>query len=560
MSKHNSDSGIRVVKVPLEYDPPDYPQIFPVSNRLYLEIIENKNKIKQHLVNKEHIPSSYNNSPGYTYGNRTSTNPSSPFPLNNSVSPGQFTTASNFEIDQDLYSDADTRSTKSGKSDKTNNSSYNNSSPKSNRSGQSETSSYARRKTNKPRKRKSEEKHRSELNLQKKDRYGKKKKFTYDDDNTSIISDANKTITESEANDELLSRLKELDEQDSKKNRDKDDEPDDDAYTIRSEIHRDYLERKEQKKGGQRKETDGTELKLKLGSGGTLPSGKMDGTRLIEDDDDNSSVTSTIRSAVSTIPEEKEKVSRQDHSSKKHRHDSSRHSKRRSGHDHRLPAAMAAGVGVAMDSGQETSAPTLSELERQGAYIPRNNLRDLGIPNHTEEEEMQIKRELIYKFDQIRKTYPNVNIPEYTQHSELRAMQISYDETKRRLSIDSSVDFWKTILVGGFYACEIFMGKVLKLDAEGFVSQQMLSMQKYNELLFEMGERNYNSWGSSWPVEVRLIMMILGNAVVFIFMKMMTKKDGGIGNIFNSIFNPTPSVPVKKRSMRPPDINLDNLP
>ena len=46
-----------VMKVPLKGIPTSKPQVFPHMPRLYLELLENKSKIRQDLINKEHVPS-----------------------------------------------------------------------------------------------------------------------------------------------------------------------------------------------------------------------------------------------------------------------------------------------------------------------------------------------------------------------------------------------------------------------------------------------------------------------------------------------------------------------
>lgn len=216
----------------------------------------------------------------------------------------------------------------------------------------------------------------------------------------------------------------------------------------------------------------------------------------------------------------------------------------------------------------KVAAPTLAELEARGGYVPRKELRDISQqPAYNEQQEEDAKRELLFKFDLLRKSYPASSIPEYTIHTDLSTMEKSYSDCVRRLSLDSSVESYKTYLTYGFMGCEFIFGNFLGFDMQGFTQQQIISMHSYEKLLIELGEKSYVPTGSKWPVELRLLFMIIMNAAFFIVSKMMMRKTGAnLMNMINgmngkSSANSVPQNPgQQKRKMRGPNIDLNDLP
>jgi len=211
--------------------------------------------------------------------------------------------------------------------------------------------------------------------------------------------------------------------------------------------------------------------------------------------------------------------------------------------------------------------PALSELEKQGGVMRKKELRDINNISSEEQYDEDAKRELMFKMDLLRKSYPNSLIPEYSIHSDYNSMKKAYESTVRRLSLDSSVESYKTYLIGGFMVCEFVLGNYLGFDMVGFTQQQILTINSYEILLIELGEKSYIPGGSKWPVELRLLFMILCNAGLFIVSKMIMKQTGsnliGLINNMNRVNVNTSSSNVNsnaKRKMKEPTINVDDLP
>jgi hypothetical protein len=72
----------------------------------------------------------------------------------------------------------------------------------------------------------------------------------------------------------------------------------------------------------------------------------------------------------------------------------------------------------------------------------------------------------------------------------------------------------------GFGGTQWLIQKFLKIDMTGFAEQQILSINQYESLLIEIGEKSYFKTNTASP-EVRLMFLIGFNAVIFVMTKMM---------------------------------------
>ena len=215
---------------------------------------------------------------------------------------------------------------------------------------------------------------------------------------------------------------------------------------------------------------------------------------------------------------------------------------------------------------EERQVPTLAELKKRGEVKESGVIADLGrvVDGERLEEEDELKRELLFKFELLKKSYKHVHVPEFTMHSDYRNMNQTYENTLRQVSLDSNVESYKSLLVGGFMLLEFILGFWMKFDMSGFTQQQILNMNQYERLLIELGEKSYVPGGSQWPVEIRLLGLIVMNAIIFIISKMILKKTGsnlvGLMNSVNTVMGGGASSQKPKRRMRGPSVELDAIP
>jgi len=461
--------NIQVIKVPLSEDKKyenHKEQVFPRIPRLYLELLENKSKIKQDLINREYSPKK-------------------------SISPDP-----NDDIDIDIENQDDNKENK--KKNK-------------NKNFESKLDKFLNDKDDYKDDYKDEEKEKE------KEKENENKNENENSNKYNEVNEDNKELDDDDFDFRNVIKNRKKNKQDDLEIIEKDTDSDKESYKSfanKNDNDNDYddNEDKKNKKYDDDSSVDNLEDRL---------------NELLDDNSDESVVS--------------EKYAPKD-----------KYSKQRSYDNHST-------ISISNKNNRQV-APSLAELEAQGGYVRKQHLRDVNNISRSEQEEEDLKREMLFKFDLLKKSYPNGVIPEYTIHTDYNSMKKSYDDTVRRLSLDSTVDNYKQYLIGGFMACEFLLGNFFNLEMQGFTQQQILSMNQYEKLLIELGEKSYVPTGSKWPVELRLLFMIIINAGVFIVSKMILKKTGAnLMGMMNSLNVPKPVQQVK-RKMRGPNIDLNNLP
>lgn len=152
---------------------------------------------------------------------------------------------------------------------------------------------------------------------------------------------------------------------------------------------------------------------------------------------------------------------------------------------------------------------------------------------YLEEEEMEMmpktdtERHVFWrtKLQTLKMRFKDVTIPPNINEISWREVRKIFYIQLDRVSIGKNVDSYKLIMIVLFFIVE-FVGKKLKLDIAGFTIHSCKSLHRYNRLLIELGEKEYSSFGENWPVEVRLGIMVLVNAIIFVIAKKIFKHTG----------------------------------
>ena len=141
--------------------------------------------------------------------------------------------------------------------------------------------------------------------------------------------------------------------------------------------------------------------------------------------------------------------------------------------------------------------------------------------------ESKIRATYRVKFGILRENYQKMEIPDFPDTTPIPTIEEMYSEYVKRIHVDTSVDQNKIYLLVLWLLIEIGMTRFFKIPLSGYTLNQFNYLNKYQLLLIELGESSYQATGqSSWPVEVRIVVMATFNAVIFILVKFLADKIG----------------------------------
>jgi hypothetical protein len=193
--------------------------------------------------------------------------------------------------------------------------------------------------------------------------------------------------------------------------------------------------------------------------------------------------------------------------------------------------------------------PTLSQINN-GVVRDNKGVRDItrGISKQEEEEEIT-KRDYLDKFAILKRKYKDFKMPDLSPYSDIGTMKRTYESAVKQLHLDSNVETYKKYLIGGFSLTQFLFTKFLKIDMTGFAEQQILSMNQYEQILVEIGEKSYFKTPSQMAPEFKLVLLIGFNAVIFLISKMIFKASGD--NILASINKMTEKKDTTPQNQKP---------
>ncbi len=142
----------------------------------------------------------------------------------------------------------------------------------------------------------------------------------------------------------------------------------------------------------------------------------------------------------------------------------------------------------------------------------------------SDEKKSKYMDQFAEKFRILKNAFPSWNIPEEIPEDwDISQTHDEYEKYVKKIVVSQNCGEWKTYLIVIFLAMEAFCIKICGLDMGGFTMAQLRMMNKYEELLVELGEKYYAGGISNWPIEVRILILAGFNCIVFLAVRYLVK-------------------------------------
>lgn len=143
------------------------------------------------------------------------------------------------------------------------------------------------------------------------------------------------------------------------------------------------------------------------------------------------------------------------------------------------------------------------------------------------DEKSKYMDEFVTKLRILKRSHPEFNFQDFPEGFTLNEIHDRYAGYVKEVVISLNCSQWRFYLVVMFLGLEAFGTKVLGLNMKDYTMSQLATINKYDSLLTEIGEKYYVAGSSTWAPEIKLMFMGASSAVVFIIIKYLTTYVGG---------------------------------
>lgn len=212
--------------------------------------------------------------------------------------------------------------------------------------------------------------------------------------------------------------------------------------------------------------------------------------------------------------------------------------------------------------------PVLEPVVPEGHRLIDTEYGSYVVPKYEEwdaEAQQRCRATFELRFDILNQTWNGHGIrfvapkPEET----LTNIHVRYKQSVRYVMARSGVTMWKLILVGCWAAFEAVCCR-MGLKASGYTESQLRVYEIYNSQLVELGE--ISGFGEDWPAWLKLLVISVVNAVIFIAANSLINGAGGASTSLMKLVsqfimgsNPMVNVSEEDGVPRPADNPLGGL-